>query len=516
MTSSRVCRGRVPSVRASLLALLAGAALLAAPEPAAAQPGEARVRALTREATEAYTNLDLERAESLLVRAVAEARRRRVRGRVLAEVHVVRGVLAVAGHNDLERGAEAFDEALQADPTVEVDRMISNPQIDAVFRAVQRRRGITPAGGHRIPHEPVAEQLENVPIPIYVEMPDGITASRAVVRYWPVGSEETYDETELDAVGAGFGVELPCAASSRSGIEYYVVVFGEDGEIAAQAGSEDEPFAVSIVASRTTDAPSLPNRPPPQACDDDCPDGEGCRDDDRIAEGGACDTDAQCAGGLACIEDVCAEPGSGGPEGPRFFVRIGYAAGTGYAREGGRADTQVPSGADPNAPEYQGYIDAMDDPIACDAPPGEYCVRVQTEGLVFVHGGDVQFGVNLVPRLAVWAGARVAASAGEGTLSRFLITGGVELHIVQPVGAGFHLSASGGAGIGQIQLRVPQGASNIKEPFIITGLGNFNLGLPVGYRFTDSVGIYLRPTLHGFFPQRTFVVEGVLGAEVSF
>ena len=46
--------------------------------------------------------------------------------------------------------------------------------------------------------------------------------------------------------------------------------------------------------------------------------------------------------------------------------------------------------------------------------------------------------------------------------------------------------------------------------FAHDGLGNFNLSLIAGYRFVESVGVYLRPTLHGFFPERTFVAEGTV------
>ncbi len=508
-----------------LVLLLLGAAVFASPERAIAQAGEARVRALTQEATEAYTNLDLDRADSVLTRALAEARRRRVRGRALAEVHVLRGVVAIGGQHDVERGAAAFAEALEADPTVQVDRMVSNPEIESVFRESQQRAGITPPGDRRIPHTPVTEQLVRTPLPIYVEVPAGISAHHLVVRYWPLGQDETYDEAALEPVGQGYGVELPCIASTVAGIEYYVVVLGADGQVIAQAGSEEEPFSVRVVAERTTEAPALPTRRPPEQCPEACPPGATCGETQDLPAGGACATDSDCADGLACEDRVCAEPRQrSSAERPRFFLRGGYTAGFGYARPGGRADTGIPPGVDPNDPNaiypYQGYTvgdpTAPNGDIACNEPAGVYCVRVQTEGLVFVHGLTGQVGYVVLPRLALVAGGRVALSGGEGTLSHLLLTAGIELRIIEPEPTGLLLTVAGQGGIGQIQLRVPQGGGGIYEPFIVTGLGNMNISAVLGYRFHENLGVIVVPTLHGFFPDRTFVFEATVGGEIVF
>src|SRR5690606_434121 len=95
----------------------------------------------------------------------------------------------------------------------------------------------------------------------------------------------------------------------------------------------------------------------------------------------------------------------------------------------------------------------------CKANGGQFCVRVADPGLVFTSGIDLSAGYWLTPRVAVSLGARVGLPGGEGPMSHLLVTGKVELLLTEPRATGLRIGVTGGVGVGQIQLRVPQGGS---------------------------------------------------------
>jgi hypothetical protein len=414
------------------LALVAAVLVVSVfPAHAEAQRASARVRRMTTQAMWAYQHLEIERAQRLLERALGQARRARVRGRTLAEVHMALGVVAAGGFGDATAAEEAFIEAIFLDPDVELDRMVSNPSIERAFRAARLATSV------------------DEPSPL-------------------------------------------------------------------------EPEAVAAAA------PAEPSPPPPPVV----------------------------------------RPARPAPATParrtRFFVRAGYTAGTAMARQGGIADRGVPfhpAHRPPDwdeaangvyAPEgyateaewyaamahaYQGFTENPDhvyelvtpvtidgvsvdegplrpDP-ACRAAPGELCVRLRDEGLVFVSALDVEVGYRVLPRFSVSLGLRIGFPAGEGTLARALLTGRVEIPLTRTIGRGFRVLALGGVGMGQIQLPIPQGPGLV-EPFIATGLGNIDGAMQLGYAFSDHLGMFARPTIHVLFPRSVRVYELTVGGETSF
>ena len=78
--------------------------------PAAAQRGGARqaeqeIERLLDESRQAYDNLELDQADAALDQAVQLGERNDVRGRVMAEVHVQRGIIAHVRDKDKERAS---------------------------------------------------------------------------------------------------------------------------------------------------------------------------------------------------------------------------------------------------------------------------------------------------------------------------------------------------------------------------------------------------------------------------
>ena len=58
-------------------------------------------------------------------------------------------------------------------------------------------------------HTPPTEQAILTPVPIYVELPDGVTAVKVIARYKAFGTTD-WKTIELRKMGNGYGGEVPC------------------------------------------------------------------------------------------------------------------------------------------------------------------------------------------------------------------------------------------------------------------------------------------------------------------
>jgi len=124
------------ALRAPLVALLAFG-LLASPvraEPPDHAETRKEIQGLSAEAAAAFESYSYRKAQTKLERALALAAAAGIsRDAKLAEVHVMLGVAAVAGSNDLYRGLHAFVRALRLDPAVQVPKQVVTPQLTEMF-----------------------------------------------------------------------------------------------------------------------------------------------------------------------------------------------------------------------------------------------------------------------------------------------------------------------------------------------------------------------------------------------
>jgi hypothetical protein len=370
------------------LFLLVG--LLSFVPTASAQRALSQVLDLNRQGMEAYNNLEIEEAQALLQQALQAAQRGGVSGSPLARTYLNLGVVAIGGMGDNGGGLDFMVRALQADPNVQLDPLTSTPDIQTMFTLAQQRArqggggtgtgtgaatggggsssgggggGSSSGGGAAgdLNHVPVPEQLQQTPVPVYIEVPG--SPAHVYLYYRGHGMRE-FRRVEMDRVGRGYGYEIPCADVFAPEVSYYIVAFARDGSPAGFAGSQSSPMRVAIVTARTQSAPALPGRAPPDTCrETECPPGmAGCGGGGGSSGGGsggrgrgqpgdACSRDSDCASNN-CDDDLCGlsngggggddpggndEPGEQSP-GPPFFARVGGMAGLSYITEGQRAD----------------------------------------------------------------------------------------------------------------------------------------------------------------------------------
>jgi hypothetical protein len=495
--TQRILFARPTGCLAGLATLLVCA--LAAAQPAPAQgPQDGRTRLAVHQARAAYENLDLDEAERELHEARARCARRNCSAPVLAQVYVMLGVVRVGGRQDSAGGEREFLAAMQLDAGAEVDPALATPEIRAAFRRARRTaRGGTAAAAL---HAPVNEQLGATPVPVYAQATGDAHATRGQLFYRVTG-EADWQSLELEALGAGFGAEIPCAAVRAPGVEYYVELYGEGGALVATAGTEDAPHHVAIVASRAGAAPYLPGRLPPARCSPPAgaPRGAGER----------CERDGDCASGLGCDRGVCARREAGGGGGaaaaaamPRVVVDLGLGAGLGFV------DT-TSNGTAPSYDEAR-FVDPSnpDAGVTC----GSVLCPLGPRGVAAVPYAALGVRVNLIPRVAVAGAMRVGFDFGpRTTLAPFLLSlrGYVALTPAGFVRRGLVASAFLGTAVGQIQVR-PQPPPNLPgrpTGHVITGLNNVHAGARVEYGITDLWHVGAELTLQYMFPRTLFEMD---------
>ena len=345
--------------------LLALAALL--PATASAQPRPLQqVLDLNRQAMDAYNNLEIDQAQSLLQQALDAATRGHVTGSPLARTYVNLGIVAIAGTGDNGSGLNYFVQALQADGSVALDPLLSTPDIQLIWTQAHSRSPVTvpdvtpPSGGGAVGdlvHQPVPEQLRQTPVPVYVEVPG--RPAHVYVYYRGHGMRD-FERAEMEHVGRGWGFEIPCADVFEPEVNYYIAVFDTSGSPISFAGSQSAPISVPIVATRTTSAPALPGRAPPTQCtqmEDECPPDmpschTGAGSHGTRGLGDSCHANSDCSSGN-CDDDLCAigsgrhdEGGGGGGAtqdngAPRFFTRVSVGVGASYVGSGLPTDRNV-------------------------------------------------------------------------------------------------------------------------------------------------------------------------------
>jgi len=485
---------------------------------------------LNRQAMDHYNNLEIDQAEQKLQQALRVAERRGVEGAPLARTHLNMGVVAVGGMGDNAAGMQHFEAALRVDPSVQLDPLTSTPDIQTVFNLAKNRvgGGSSSGGGGatgNIPHMPVPEQLAQTAVPVYVEVPSDAPVSDVYVYYKGHGMRD-FRRVEMRPVTGGYGFEIPCADVYQPKIQYYIVAFGSDGSPLGFAGTAEAPVEVPIVATRTTSAPALPGAAPPEQCTEtECPPGmEGCSRGGGGGMGDTCLSASECNDGLSCQDNFCvADDDDDDDDGPsagwfeessRFFAQVSFAAGLSFVSSGMYADGEpqsppLPGEDDVYIPEGTG--DCVDNADGFQ----DYCVRVETPGLVMVPGIRFGLGAWILDWLGLEATMRIAFSGGQGTLANMLIGG----RVIGRVTAGLdnplldirlHL----GTTVGQIQPQPPQNGA--PEPFIRSGLNGIDFGAAYVANFNKHIAIFVEVDAQFLFPVSLFNLDLNFGLQAGF
>lgn len=155
-------------------------------------------------------------------------------------------------------------------------------------------------------HVPVekrkAEQGILTPIPIAVELPPSLAASRVLVHYRVHGAKDFTTLELRRASGQAFRGEIPCLEVSTitGDVRYYIRVHDRDGAVIAFSGSRANPYVVSVIhESLRPDLAKSPARCPDPS---DCPPGlPGCGSEP--VEQIPCKSDRDCEHGTTCSWD---------------------------------------------------------------------------------------------------------------------------------------------------------------------------------------------------------------------
>lgn len=321
--------GRVAAAALALLGLFVAADASAAGE----KDGEAN-KLYEAAMNDDYLNVELAKAEKKLQDAIKKCGGDGCTPKVLAKVYLGLGVIHFA-NNKADAAKEAFVNGLKADASATLDPTFKGAEIDKLFDEAKKSAG----GGAKVPdggkggdsgtggsggaapskpggdlkHNPPVEQRINTPVPIYIEVPEDMGVKKVTLRYKPFGGS-TWKPLDLQKVGDGWGVEIPCGDATTTGDLKYYITADDDAGTVATAGSRNEPYKVAIKNEIDGDPPSLPGKKPPRECKDiggDCVPGfPGCPDS-------ACSSDGDCKTGLYCKKDggdegVCKRKGTEG------------------------------------------------------------------------------------------------------------------------------------------------------------------------------------------------------------
>ncbi|WP_437595273.1 hypothetical protein WMF28_22300 [Sorangium sp. So ce590] len=327
MFSCRSRRGRLAFALTSLLVLGAPAAASAAGER------DAEAMKLHNQAMDDdYLSVEFDKAEKKLKVALKKCAKGACTKPVIGKLHIALGTV-YGGGDKLDQAKAEFVLALRADPKAALIDALTTTELAQAFKDAQKEaqgarkpadesqgEGGRPAkaAAGDVPHTPVAEQAVNTPVPVYVEIPEEIDASKATVRYKPFGSPK-WKSLEMTSMGSGFGAEIPCEDATTTGeLRYFVILRDEAGDPVGTAGSMQAPHRVPI-KNEIEQEPSLPGQEPPKRCaaKEDCPPGlPGCPEagGERGDKdwGSACEETVECQSGLVCLNGTCEQGTEGG------------------------------------------------------------------------------------------------------------------------------------------------------------------------------------------------------------
>jgi hypothetical protein len=164
-------------------------------------------------------------------------------------------------------------------------------------------------------HKPPAAQAILTPLPLYVELPDGVDAVKVIVRYKALGMT-SWKTANLKRTGAGWGGEIPCGdvGDSIGDLKYFVQATDSNGDLVASSGRLVAPHVVHIVGELQGEPPHLPDKDPPARCTQkrDCPpDFPGCHNE---AQKVACVSQEDCKPGQECTGGFCTGEAEEPPE----------------------------------------------------------------------------------------------------------------------------------------------------------------------------------------------------------
>lgn len=241
----------------ALVLLIGGVVLTAAPAAGQrnARDAQEEVRALLQDARAYYDNLELEEAERALDRALRIADRFDVQGRAVAEVHMQRAVLFHVRDRDQRATVADFRRALEVDPDVTLDPMVSTPSLERLFEeardAVRPSRELPrepPQRGRDVSHDPIRTAKVDQDLKLLIDVSQEINDELyRVYLFFRSSTSESVQRLEMQPEGqTSFFARIPGRYVSGRQLSYYVVIEDRRGNRLAGVGTAQEPLEVEL------------------------------------------------------------------------------------------------------------------------------------------------------------------------------------------------------------------------------------------------------------------------------
>lgn len=473
------------------LVVLALLGLLSTAPVSAQQSAEQVVLDLNHSAMDAYNNMDINRAGSLLEEALGVAQQNGVSRPLLAQTNMNLAVVYVGGLGDNDGGVRYFADALCADPNTQLDPLTSTPDIQSVFQVAVARvqQQGCPSGGmnvapgaaagsmqqQRRPMQPQQQQMQQqmpmeqgpaAPPSMDDELPPGWAASDT-----SSGKAKDFRRAFLQV---GFALGMPWITS---------------GMPADREAPHDLVFIHARNGGRIVDPQSYIDRgqadvlrfPGAKLQDDSVP----IDQDYGVVQQNAWEPDQDSYDGYVNMLTGAPEPftssscpGDGKDSGPPFNMGV-----------------ERPYGLWPTS----------------------YCVRVNKPGFAPQVALRANLGYFITHQAAISLIWRFQFSSGQGDFHNMLVGARAEYMFTKRKARGLMISAFVGGTYGQIQAQPSAKNATGNEPWIKSGLAGAHVGTTIRYRFTDNLGIFMAPEFDLQFPTFLWNIDlTALGGELAF
>lgn len=465
------------------------------------------VERLNDEAMEAYLNMDIERAGSLLEEALRVAREGGVGGAPLAQTNLNLGVIYVGGLGDSNTGASYFLAAVCTVPSTQLDPLNSTPEMQQAFASAreQAQRGGCPSGLGAAPSN-------TSPLAPSVAIAPGSVSMSAMDNETPWGeSEGGGDDGDFRrfyfqlSFTLGVAYIQPGMKPDRKppdGAVYGTYDINDTREPPAIVSPIPDPVAsFQQNLNLPEDAPATdlipfqlrPNTPW-------LPDGDTV--DDLGALQGACPGDDIETGASERLIDQA------------LLTDIRNGAFT--------FDPSLP--ADP-ATQEAAYVRSR-------ILPSSYCVNVASAGFAQTMALRMALGYFVTESIGLGLVGRLQLGAGQGSFANFLFGPRIEFMLTGVDATGPSVSLFLGGTMGQIQIKSPTGPVTYADPnspdpnnplliqadapWIVSGLFGAHLGVSTRFRFHPNFGLVFAPEVDVQFPDLLVNLDLPLGVEAAF
>ena len=434
------------TIRARLFTFATAIAVLvsvaAAPASADADVRE-DIREKTKQAMENYDLLEFDEAKKLLNEAIALAKRKKVRDKVLAAAHVSLGVVYFSGLNDKESAKLQFIEAVQISKDVEIDKGYVTDELNKMLSEARDQygkgdSGPAPAGDDDdddddvdcdaltgLRHDLIDETPAGRAAKVVVYVGADIGAKKVALYYRPKGTAK-FSQTNLKASGCRYTGAIPKDAVRGDMLHYYVQAVGKGGKKVGNKGSKGSPNIIEIAQVGTG-----------AFTDDENPLGEG--DGDGASEA----TDTSSSGEVSTTVGPI-----GGTKEPKLFLALAAGTGGGYVT---------------------GSTERVNSPVGCCFAPA--LLHVMPELGYFINP---QLAISAAFRFGFPVGANVNGHATGAPAGLIRVR-----YALDPSGDGLQLSGAIGGGLLRHTVKIENQPDNMNTD--TTASGPILLGAGAAY-----------------------------------